>query len=456
MYSEQYAKSERSSVLVGILKSGRIGLVGLLCIWAVFSFGRDAAAQDSGAEDSPKAFKVACDQASEYSESFDGRAVLVMHRGRVVYERYKGWNKETPHMLASGTKSFTGVLAMFAVQDKLLSLDELVCETLTEWKTDKRKSQITVRHLLTLCSGLEPADAAFPTRGQGLQQLRGGLLAERQQRIQRQDQEKKLSDLATGNWFADAVKVPSKANAGEVFDYGPSHFYVFGELLNRKLLSQAEIPARSFEEYAKLRIFEPVGISIGRWGKDSAGNVNIPGGLSLTAREWAKFGQFILDKGSVRDASGNAKHLISEELLQQCFLPSTANPRYGLTWWLSGVQEVADTGGGDSGGGQDPSSGKIQGAVKGGTIRDRIRMGILNREAEIDDDSKELASEIYIAAGLGKQRLFVVPDKELVIVRFAEPTRAGNRFGNASFLKPILEAVAQSHVSPVPNETKDR
>jgi hypothetical protein len=83
-------------------------------------------------------------------------------------------------------------------------------------------------------------------------------------------------------------------------------------------------------------------------------------------------------------------------------------------------------------------------------------MGILNREAEIDDDSKELASEIYIAAGLGKQRLFVVPDKELVIVRFAEPTRAGNRFGNASFLKPILEAVAQSHVSPVPNETKDR
>ena len=51
MYSEQYAKSERSSVLVGILKSGRIGLVGLLCIWAVFSFGRDAAAQDSGAED---------------------------------------------------------------------------------------------------------------------------------------------------------------------------------------------------------------------------------------------------------------------------------------------------------------------------------------------------------------------------------------------------------------------
>ena len=456
MYSEQSAKRERSSNLGGIRTLGLMGFVGLLCIWSMLSMGRDASAQDSGSEEISNTFKKSCDQASDYSESFDGRAVLVMHRGRVVYERYKGWNEETPHMLASGTKSFTGVLAMFAVQDKLLSLDELVCDTITEWKTDKRKSQITVRHLLTLSSGLEPADAAFPTRGQGLQQLLGGVLAERQQRIQRQDQDKKLSDLATGNWFADAINVPSKAKAGEVFDYGPSHFYVFGELLSRKLLSQAEIPARSFEAYAKLRIFEPVGISIGRWGKDPAGNVNIPGGLSLTAREWAKFGQFILDKGSVRDASGNANDLISDELLQQCFLPSTANPRYGLTWWLSGVQEVADTGGGDIGGGQDPSSGKIQGAVKGGTIRDRIRMGVLNREAEIDDGSTDFALKIYIAAGLGKQRLFVVPDKELVIVRFAEPTRVGNRFGNASFLKPILDAVAQSHVSPTSNETEDR
>jgi hypothetical protein len=49
-----------------------------------------------------------------------------------------------------------------------------------------------------------------------------------------------------------------------------------------------------------------------------------------------------------------------------------------------------------------------------------------------------------------------VPEKDLVIVRFAEPTRAGNRFGNASFLKPILDAVAQSHVSPASNETEDR
>ena len=35
--------------------------------------------------------------------------------------------------------------AMLAVQDGLLKLDELACDTLTEWKTDPRKSKITVQ-----------------------------------------------------------------------------------------------------------------------------------------------------------------------------------------------------------------------------------------------------------------------------------------------------------------------
>jgi hypothetical protein len=47
-----------------------------------------------------------------------------------------------------------------------------------------------------------------------------------------------------------------------------------------------------------------------------------------------------------------------------------------------------------------------------------------------------------MAAGLGKQRLFVIPEYELVVVRFAEPTREGQGFRDADFVKPILEALA--------------
>jgi hypothetical protein len=48
--------------------------------------------------------------------------------------------------------------------------------------------------------------------------------------------------------------------------------------------------------------------------------------------------------------------------------------------------------------------------------------------------------EVYMAAGLGKQRLFILPKYDLVVVRFAEPSQQGNRFNNGEFLKPIVQA----------------
>ena len=65
-----------------------------------------------------------------------------MVRGEIVFEDYApGWTADKPHLLASGTKSFCGVMAACAVHDGLITLDEKVAETLTEWKDDQRKSQ---------------------------------------------------------------------------------------------------------------------------------------------------------------------------------------------------------------------------------------------------------------------------------------------------------------------------
>jgi hypothetical protein len=47
-----------------------------------------------------------------------------------------------------------------------------------------------------------------------------------------------------------------------------------------------------------------------------------------------------------------------------------------------------------------------------------------------------------LAAGLGKQRLYVIPKYDLVVVRFAEPSPQGAAFKNNSFIEPILEALA--------------
>lgn len=409
-------------------------------VWLLFAIVLGLVLADSPctAQDptSTDAQRTLFEQAADYSKEFSGHGVLVQHRGKILYERYDNWGKETPHMLASGTKSFSGVLAMFAVQDGLLELDELVCDTITEWKEDPQKSKITIRHLLTLSSGLEPADAAFPNRNAAML-TRNPILSQRQNRIARQDQDKGLSKLATGNWFADSLKVPMKYQPGEKFDYGPSHFYVFGELIDRKLKSQSQIDSKTFEAYAKLRILDPLGIQVGRWGKDSQGNVNIPGGMMLTARNWAKFGQFVLDKGSIKkepsvESQGIPVNLLKEELLMQCFKPSITNKSYGLTWWLNGVDSQADSGLRDD----RPAT--------EGAVRERLRQEVLNNEADVNvqDNGKKL--EVYMAAGLGKQRLYIIPKYDLVVVRFAEPSAQGAKFQNDDFIKPILQALTPS------------
>src|SRR5688572_12531586 len=76
-------------------------------------------------------------EAADYSRAHAGDAVLVLHGDRIVFEEYhNGYRAETPHMLASGTKSFSCAIAVVAIQDGLLSsFDEQVALTISEWRT---------------------------------------------------------------------------------------------------------------------------------------------------------------------------------------------------------------------------------------------------------------------------------------------------------------------------------
>lgn len=351
--------------------------------------------------------------AADYSAKHAGRAVLVMKGGEVVFERYdNGWSAQRRHPLASGTKSFTGVMAMMAVQDGLLTLDEKVSDTITEWKADPRRSLITVRHLLTLSSGLDAAPVELESRGGGLLLGEGARL-----RAERKGLDKAPpapADLAEAS-VSDSVRM--KHAPGEVFEYGPTHFYVFCELLNRKLAA-ADRPERDTGEYLDARIFKAIGIDA-LMGRDRAGNPNLPGGCLLTARDWARFGQFVLDQGSAKSPEGATKQLLKPEVLAQCWAPSAANPAYGLTWWLLTDDQAA-------------------GAVADSGLERQLqrRNQASETKAIAGPDGKPL--RIYMAAGLGKQRLYVIPQYGLVVVRFAEASREGIRFDNAEFLKPIL------------------
>lgn len=300
--------------------------------------------------------------AAEYSSQHAGLVLLVMRDGEVIFEQHvSGSAPDRAYQIASGTKSFWGPLAMIAVADGLFTLDERAADTLTEWKSDPRKSKITIRHLLSFTSGLES-----PRR----------LWAQR--------------DIDKA---AFALAQPAVADPGTNWSYSEVHLYAFGEVLRRKLAEKkpggrAERPY----EYLERKILTPIGLMPARWKKEANGDPAMGDGAVLTARDWAKFGELVRLKGA-----WNGNTIVPAGKLDLCLQGSVANPAYGLTWWLnkpaSNSPALADT----AGAGRMRSSDMV--SAQG------ICPGCL--------------PDLVMAAGAGQQRLFVVPSERMVIVRFA-------------------------------------
>jgi len=295
--------------------------------------------------------------ATALSRDAGGIALLVMLDGKIVHEDYpNGGAPDRATELASGTKSFSGVLALCAVEDKLLTLDEKVSATLAEWRDDEARRDLTIRQLLTLTSGIPGGPSA--ARGGGVPSYR------------------------------DAVAVKAVAAPGARYSYGPQPFQIFGAVLQRKLAARGETVAG----YLKKKILAPLAMQPPRWRKDADGQPHLPSGAALSARDWVKFGEAIRLDG---------KGLLTPGKLGPLWEGTKANPGYGLTWWLPGE------------------------APYGAVARRDLR-------------GAGLPKDIRMAAGLGGQRLVVVPSLKLVAVRLA-PVRGGaERLDDRAWLRALL------------------
>lgn len=249
------------------------------------------------------------DRAVDYSTEHKGRGVVVLVGGAVAYERYdNGGAAAAPVHIHSSTKAFWCPAAAAMIDDGLLSsFDELAADTLTEWKSDPRRSRITVRHLLSLTSGLAG----------NVRELQG-------------------VNAPGEDRYALAIDLESVREPGDTFNYGPSQFYVFGVIMSRKLAKTGESPV----DYLRRRILDPIGVDVPRWQKDRAGNPNMPNGAYITAMDWATYGQFVLQEGE-----WHGRQIVPRELIRECFEPTPVNPGHGLAFWLNRPHGVAAGGG---------------------------------------------------------------------------------------------------------------
>ncbi len=318
------------------------------------------------------------ERAAEYSKSARGLSVLIIKNEKMVFEEYQnGHNADTAHMLASGTKSFSGVLLAAAIEDKLVSgFDEKVSDTITEWKTDKRLSAITLRQLLSLTSGIDAGNSGRPPA------------------------------------YADAIKYKSRFETGTTFQYGPVPFQVFGEVLKRKLASRKE----TVLDYLKRRILNPIGLEIADWNIRD-GQPDLPSGAELTAREWSKFGVFLLNQGK-----WNGKQIVDAKLIRELSKGTNVNPNYGLTFWLNkdhtGKANLA------------PPPTK-----KSARLRELLKITPVTDEVSENGLGKSISDDVYVAAGFGNQRLYIIPSKKMIVVRQGKLAK----FDDEEFLSLLLD-----------------
>jgi len=347
------------------------------------------------------AFLARCKAAAEYSRTHDGEVLLILLDGKPVFEdAISGWTVDSPHLLASGTKSFSGIAAAFAIEDGLLTLDEKVCDTIHEWKSDVRKSQVTVRQLLSLSSGLESLSGT-------IENARNARAAG-------------MSNRATAS-----INGTMRADPGERFIYGPSQFYVFGELMKRKFAA-AKTGDADVVAYLDRKLFNPIGVKP-RFLRDEAGNANLPGGCRMSAKDWAVFGEFVRNGGV-----HNGKRILGESTLAQLMQAHGPNKAYGLTWWL--IRDDEDAADPESALAADMVADRLEarGTPAGRRLAERTR-------ARAQESGPDVSSSVigFMAAGKGKQRLYILPEQKLTIVRFG-PLEGSRGFDNREFMRLLL------------------
>lgn len=314
--------------------------------------------------------------AKQYSENRSGQALLVWSDGELLLEDYQ--NDTSPrkrHSITEISTLFSGLTVLTAREDSLLQLDEPLSKTITEWQNHSSKSQITISQLLHLTSG-----------------IKGG----------------NHKSIPTSE---EILNKPLINPPGEKFIYGPIPFHVFGILMHRKTKFH----------YLSDKILNPIGIEGGYWTieqeafEHSIDRFTMPrlfDGSNLTASELGRIGKLLLN-----DGKWDGKTIIDD--LDPLTKPTKASPGYGLGVWLNkNVSSKSDS-------------------TFLNNLPENIFLMRNNNQKKLIYDGAP--SDLFMAAGRHNQRLYVIPSKEMVIVRLGG---ADLRWSDAKFLARLLNGTA--------------
>jgi len=236
-------------------------------------------------------------------------AVVVVHRGRIVRERYGPDTDETTTLISwSMAKSITHALVGLLVADGLLDIHQPA--PVEAWQHDARAS-ITVQDLLTMTSGLQFVEDYVDAGISHVIEM--------------------LFGAGKHDHASYAASFPLVAPPGTVWNYssGTSNIIcrIAGDVIGGGLDGMAA--------YLRERLFEPIGMTSATPRFDDAGTFVGSSFVDATARDFARFGCLYLG-----DGRWNGRQLLPDGWVRHARtpmpapLPDDEQHGYGAHWWL--------------------------------------------------------------------------------------------------------------------------
>ncbi|MCX2864126.1 serine hydrolase [Paucibacter sp. PLA-PC-4] len=251
-------------------------------------------------------------------------ALLVLHRGRIVYERYAaGMQPQQPHALWSLSKSLTGLLAAQLIHEGRIDPSAPVTRYLPEVK-DSAWGDATVQQTLDMTTSVQ-YDEDFARPGSGIFQylIAGGLLP---------------APASYSGARSMLAYLPTVAKAGEHgagFQYKTVDTEVIGWLLQR-------VTGQRLDELLSQRLWQPLGAGEdGYVWVDGSGAQLASVGVGATARDLSRLGEMLRLQGRFNGREVLAPAVVAElrkggdvEKFKAAGQTMRAGYSYHDFWWI--------------------------------------------------------------------------------------------------------------------------
>jgi CubicO group peptidase (beta-lactamase class C family) len=231
-------------------------------------------------------------------------SLLIVRNGYIVYERYRDVARQFyPHHIYSCTKVITSSLIGMCLEVGNITLNDPVIDyfpDLTFQNMNAMKENISIRHLLTMSSGLEWVD-----------------------------QEDYYSMMAAENPVEYVLSQPMVEEPGEVWNYNSGGSHLLSYIINN-------VSGVGTATLAEASLFSPLGIDDYYWYEDSLDTPNGATLLHLTSRDMAKIGLLYLKNGT-----WNNNQIIATEYVAEATQSNIGfdfnypyYDGYGFKWWI--------------------------------------------------------------------------------------------------------------------------